>query len=172
MPAEVVDSVRMRLIMGRFATGVAVVTSVDRSGRPQGFTSNAIASVSVEPPLLLVCVGRQVRTLGAITASKAFAVNLLAAGGEELSRRFAGTGEDKFRGVRHRPSDRASGAPVLYADSVATVECVAVDFLDVADHVLVIGAPQAGAVYDRPALVYLQREYGSWRPGPPRAPRP
>ena len=81
--------------MGHFATGVTVVTTRDENGRPLGLTANAVASVSLQPPMVLVCVDRQSESHDAFAASEAFAVNVLTQMQETLSRRFAKSGGDK-----------------------------------------------------------------------------
>ena len=93
-----------RHAMGQFATGVTVVTSVDPDGRPVGTTANAVSSLSLDPPLLLVCFDRSSQTLAAIGTHGAFAVNILAAPQEELSANFARRGlAAVWNGVSHRP---------------------------------------------------------------------
>src|SRR5246127_4693612 len=80
-----VTAAELREAMGLFATGVTVITSVDADGQPVGTTANAVSSLSLDPPLLLVCFDRSSRTLAAIQAHGAFVVNVLAAPQQELS---------------------------------------------------------------------------------------
>ncbi len=90
---------RLREALGRFATGVTVVTAGTRGGELAGLTANAFTSVSLDPPLLLVCVKAVSRSLGVIRATGGFAIHLLDAEGEPLARRFARSGGDKFAGI-------------------------------------------------------------------------
>jgi 3-hydroxy-9,10-secoandrosta-1,3,5(10)-triene-9,17-dione monooxygenase reductase component len=105
-----VDGGDLRRVAGRFPTGVTVVTST-HDGRPCGLTVNSFASVSLDPPLVLVCLSRAARAFACIDAAGHFAVNVLADGQERLARLFASTAADKFAGLDHRPSPR--GDPIL-----------------------------------------------------------
>lgn len=105
-----VDGRSLRRVAGRFATGVTVVTSV-HAGRPCGITVNSFASVSLEPPLVLISVARKARAHACLEASGAFAVNVLAEGQEDLARLFASLAEDKFTGLAYRLSP--GGQPLL-----------------------------------------------------------
>lgn len=161
-PASGVDRATFTAIMGAFPTGVAVVTTLDADGRPRGLTSNALTSVSAEPPLVLVCVDRRSNTLPALQHTRKFVVNFLAEGRADLSNRFATKDPDKFAGVAWRPT--ASGIPVLHADSFAHAECVVEQEIEAGDHILFIGRVVAG----RPPtpgvqpLMYFRRTYASW----------
>ena len=94
-----VDEAAFRSIVGSFPTGVVVVTAWNGDGTPRGLTISAFCSVSLEPPLVLVCVDKESRTLPAIQASARFAVNVLAEGTEELALKFATKRDDKFDAV-------------------------------------------------------------------------
>lgn len=100
----------LRRVAGRFPTGVAIVTTT-HDGRPCGLTVNSFASVSLDPPLVLVCVSREARAFKCIDAEGRFAVNVLAEGQEALARLFASATVDKFVDLGYRPS--AQGDPVL-----------------------------------------------------------
>ena len=147
--------------MGAFPTGVAVVTAMDETGHARGLTCNALCSASADPPLMLVCVDRASTTLPAIRHSRAFAVNYLAAGREELARLFASKEPDKFGEVAWQPAE--NGMPYLHQDSVALAECTLRQEIDAGDHVIFIGhvdngrPPADGA---RP-LLYFHRGYGT-----------
>ena len=104
-----VEPERFRAVMGHFATGVAVVT-VDAPGGPQGMTANAVASLSLDPVLVLVCFDNGARTLPEVERAGRFGVNVLAAGQEHLARRFASKDDAKFAEVPHSVHD---GIPVL-----------------------------------------------------------
>jgi fluoroacetyl-CoA thioesterase len=155
-------------IMRAFPTGVAVVTTLDEEGGPRGLTAQSVASVSAEPPLLLVCIDRASRTLPALRGSGRFVVNFLRAERDALCTLFASKAEDKFAGVAWRAG--ASGMPVLYEDSVAHAECVTERELEAGDHVVLIGLAVGGepASADDVPLVYYRRSFAPW-PGSSQA---
>lgn len=131
-----VEPARLRAAMGNFATGVAVVTASDGEGRAFGTTANAISSVSLRPPLVLVCLRRESETLAAVRATGRFAISLLGAGRRDLAERFARPATpETWRGVGHRLVD---GVPVL-DDTIATLECDVHELADGGDHLIVIG---------------------------------
>src|SRR5687768_1539551 len=105
------DAGDLRRLMSRWATGVAVVTSRDDTG-PRGATTNALTSLSLDPPLVLVALDRGSNTLRAVRSSGRFCVNVLASDQEDMARRFAtkASGEEKLAGVQH---DLVAGMPVL-----------------------------------------------------------
>jgi flavin reductase (DIM6/NTAB) family NADH-FMN oxidoreductase RutF len=126
-----------RQAMGHFATGVTVVTSVGDDGEPVGTTASAVTSLSLDPPLVLVCFDRASVTLRAIRAHGAFVVNVLAAPQRHLSANFARRGlAAAWDGVRHRPGP--TGSPRL--DGVlAALECTVENRLPGGDHEIVVG---------------------------------
>jgi flavin reductase (DIM6/NTAB) family NADH-FMN oxidoreductase RutF len=146
-------------ILGSFPTGVAIVTARAVDGTPRGLTSSAVCSVSLSPPLLLVCVDKTSRTLEAIRSSGAFVANILAAGAEELSRRFASKAHDKFAGVRWEPAGAAGGAPILVDDVEAYAECLVEQTVDAGDHYVIIGSVEGGGVKAKGPLLYFQGRY-------------
>jgi 3-hydroxy-9,10-secoandrosta-1,3,5(10)-triene-9,17-dione monooxygenase reductase component len=130
-PAELRDA------MGHFATGVTVVTSVGASGEPVGTTANAVTSLSLEPPLVLVCFDLQSATLEAIRGHGAFAVNVLGHRQRHLSANFAKRGlAAAWDGVTHRRGP--TGSPRLDG-VVAVIECTVEQSLPGGDHEIVIG---------------------------------
>ena len=133
-----VEPTRFRTVMGHFATGVAVVT-VDAPGGPQGMTANAVASLSLDPVLVLVCFDNLARTLPEVERAKRFGVNVLAAGQEHLARRFASKDETKFADVAHSVHD---GIPVLDG-ALAWVGCNLERLVPAGDHTIGIGAVHA-----------------------------
>jgi len=144
--------------MGHFATGVAVVT-VDAPGGPQGMTANAVASLSLDPVLVLVCFDNGARTLPEVERAGRFGVNVLAAGQEHLARRFASKDEAKFVEVPHTVHD---GIPVLDG-ALAWVGCDLDRFVPGGDHTIGIGAVHAaelGPAGTEP-LIWFRGLYGS-----------
>jgi flavin reductase (DIM6/NTAB) family NADH-FMN oxidoreductase RutF len=146
-------------IMSRFATGVAVVTTLDAEGEPKGLTSSAVCSVSAEPPLLLVCVDRASRTLPALLDTGEWVVNFLGADRHVISALFAGKGDDKFHDIRWRPA--LNGMPWLHEDAVSHAACHTMQTFEAGDHVVIIGRVESGEItpgIEQP-LVYFERGY-------------
>src|SRR5229473_1678008 len=106
-----IDKQEFRRVLGHFAAGVTVITTVGDDGAPYGLTATAFTSVSLEPPLVLVCVDKKSESHPHFHVSRVFAVNFLATGHEDLSRRFAVSGGAKFDGLSVRQG--ATGAPLL-----------------------------------------------------------
>jgi flavin reductase (DIM6/NTAB) family NADH-FMN oxidoreductase RutF len=149
-----------RRVLGHFAAGVTVITTTDGEGRPTGFTATAFTSVSLDPPLILVCVSHKSQSYPALLERKQFAVNFLRREQEDISRRFATSRLDKFDGVAHRTG--ALGLPVL-AEALAHVECVTVNQHVEGDHTVLIGrvdACETAASGD--PLLYFRGNYGSF----------
>lgn len=151
------DAPELRRLMSRWTTGVAVVTSRDETG-PRGATTNALTSLSLDPPLVLVALDRDSNTLRAVRASGSFCVNVLAAGQDELARRFAtkASGEEKLAGVPH---DLAEGMPVLHG-ALAWLVCALEQELAGGDHTILVGRPlEAGGDQDAQPLVFFGGRY-------------
>lgn len=145
------EQAEFRKVMGWFATGVTVVTT--RVGnRPYGLTANAVTSVSLNPPLILVCVDHQADSFAPLSESGAFAVNILSEQQEELSRRFAQTGIDKFSDLPYRQG--TTGSPILEG-VLGFLECRVVKSYVAGDHTIFIGEVQAlGDSGGRPLLFF------------------
>jgi flavin reductase (DIM6/NTAB) family NADH-FMN oxidoreductase RutF len=146
------DAQGLRRLMTSWATGVAVVTSRDDSG-PRGATTNALTSLSLDPLLVLVALEHASNTLEAVRNSGRFCINVLAAGQEEVARRFAtkASGEEKLAGVPHELVD---GVPVL-AGAVAWLACELDRELEGGDHTILLGRPlEAGADPSGQPLVF------------------
>ncbi len=147
-------------VMGSFASGVTVVTTMSRDGTPRGFTASAVSSLSLEPRMLLVCVNEHSTTLQVIKEMGAFAVNILSATQQEIAQQFAtGTG-DRFAGVRWRPG-LATGAPVIDG-SLAYAECRLRDTCKGGDHVILMGEVVAGDAHEAEPLLYFRGRYGRY----------
>lgn len=157
------DPASFRAAMGSFPTGVAVVTARGGDG-PAGLTTNAIASLSLEPLLLLVCFARGSRTLPIVRDAGRFAVNLLRDDQEEIARTFASSrvAREKFDAVTHR---EAHGVPVI-DDALAWLACDVDALHPGGDHVIVVGRVTQLA-HDRAAhpLVFAGGEFSGLGPG-------
>lgn len=130
------DPRTLRDALGSFATGVTVVTCIDEGGKPVGLTANSFTSVSLEPPLLLVCVHRQARSADALAGAERFAVNVLQTGQRPASIRFSTRHEERFGANDWSPGE--FGAPVL-KESLGVFECERHAVHDGGDHHIVIG---------------------------------
>jgi flavin reductase (DIM6/NTAB) family NADH-FMN oxidoreductase RutF len=149
-----VEPAQFRQLLGRFATGVTIVTARDLSGGPVGMTASSVASVSLDPPLLLISVDR--------SHDMHVVLNVLAADQEALSRRFAGDEENRFDGVGYK--ENRQGIPVLDG-ALASIECVKQTAVPGGDHTVFFGLVTGGAVTDRRPLLYYRGGYASLHGG-------
>ena len=131
-----IDPRALRDAFGAFATGITVITSTDDEGASCGFTANSFTSVSLEPPLLLVCAAHGVSALPAIRARRAFGVNILSEAQEHVSRRFTQRGIDRFAEAIWRPG--AHDVPLLEG-ACATFACRVLQDIEAGDHVILLG---------------------------------
>jgi flavin reductase (DIM6/NTAB) family NADH-FMN oxidoreductase RutF len=152
------DRQLFKSVLRRWASGVTIVTT--RAGeRVFGMTASAFSSVSLEPPLVLVCIDKKAHTLPAIVESGVFAVNVLAEGQHELASRFATEGNEslRFEGIAYRRGP--SGAPWL-RDTVAVLDCRVAAAHDAGDHWIYVGEVQAAEVAaEREPLLYYDARY-------------
>src|SRR5258708_16123635 len=130
------DPRTLRDALGCFATGVTVVTCLTPQGMPAGLTVNSFTSVSLDPPLLLVCLAKQAASATPLVASSNFAVNVLHTGQQPASIRFSTRDEDRFGTTRWSCGE--AGAPIL-ADSLGVFECERYSVHDGGDHHILIG---------------------------------
>ena len=130
------DQRTLRDALGSFATGVTVVTCVDEAGDPFGLTVNSFTSVSLDPPLLLVCIARMARCAPALAKAPHFAVNVLQTGQQPASIRFSTKDEDRFGATPWATGE--TGAPLLM-DSLAVFECERHALYDGGDHDIIVG---------------------------------
>ncbi|MEN8374264.1 MAG: flavin reductase family protein [Gemmatimonadota bacterium] len=155
------ESAEFRRILGHFITGVTIVTAADsETAEPCGLTANAVASVSLDPPLVLVCVDHSADSHDRIVSAGSFGVNVLSEDQERLSRRFAtwNTAE-KFGGVAfHRG---ATGAPILDS-ALAWVECTIWECYAGGDHSIMVGKVVGGNAREGSPLVYYRGGYGRY----------
>lgn len=152
------DSTAFRDAMGAFASGVTVVTTRERSGRIVGFTASSFCSLSLDPPLLLVCLQKDAECYAAFMEAAECAVSILAHGQEEIARRFATKGADKMNGTSSLTGPR-TGLPVV-VEASAWAECAIRDRLDGGDHTILIGEVIGVDTSGRPPLVWFNRQFG------------
>lgn len=153
-----IDADLFRAVLGRFASGITVVTCCDGNGTPHGMTVSAFSSLSLDPPLVLVCVANDA-TMGPVLASaESFAVNVLSAAQESLSRRFAGKVDDRFAGVGYR--DGKLGDPLL-DDVLACMQCRIVARHPAGDHVIMVGQVEQADAFEGKPLLYYRGGYAT-----------
>lgn len=156
---------RFRKVLSKFATGVSIVTLRNDEGI-HGLTVNAFASVSLEPPLVLICIQKNGASRTALSQSKNFVVNILREDQRELADRFSSpklSGEDRFHEVAHHFS--RSGLPIL--DGILThIECRIVNEIDAGDHTIFLGEVAEAEISDdsaQPLLFYNSQYYANRR---------
>ena len=153
------DPELFRQLLSRFATGVTILTTRDGQGHPVGMTASSLASVSLHPPLVSVCVDVSADMHRALSASGDFVINILAAGQEPLSRRFAHEpAAGRFDGVAWRESP---GGMVWLTEALAHVECERFADFPLGDHTLFVGRVTGGATRDGEPLLYYRGDYGA-----------
>ena len=156
-----VDAAAFRHALARFPSGVTVVTVRDDAGADYGMTVSAFASLSLEPPLVLVCIGDDATIAGAVAAAGHFAVSVLSEDQEPLARRFAEPDADRFTGTAF---SRGIDGLALLEGAVAHLQCTIVARHRGGDHTIVIGeVVAASAVEDGRALIYHRGEYQRMR---------
>lgn len=155
------DPTTFRAALGRFASGVTVLTVRSAEGADLGMTATAFSSVSLTPPLILVCVDRDASAAPALREGVAFAVHILDEAQADLSRRFASSDEDRFAGIAYSRGD--DGVPRLEG-VLARLDCRVHAIHDGGDHVIVVGAVSGATTADAAPLLYFRGAYGRLTP--------
>jgi flavin reductase (DIM6/NTAB) family NADH-FMN oxidoreductase RutF len=138
--------------MASYPTGVTVVAARDATGAPVGLTVNSFTSVSLEPPLVLVCIDREAQSHDPLVAHGAFAVSILAASQADIARRFATRPSGgRFEGVSWQAAP--SGSPVL-AGAAAWLDCDLHEVVAAGDHTILLGRTRAAGTSEMPALLF------------------
>lgn len=150
------DTRALRSALGRFATGVTVVTTRCPSGKLVGLTANSFSSVSLDPPLVLWSLRRNASSLQSFAESRYFAVNILAAGQEALSNHFAKPSPDKFSGLDYEMG--IGGCPLL-PDTLARFECQLESDIEGGDHIIFLGRVQRAAYREGVPLIFAGGAY-------------
>jgi flavin reductase (DIM6/NTAB) family NADH-FMN oxidoreductase RutF len=145
-----------RAALGQFATGIAIATTLDRQGKPVGLTINSFASVSLDPPLVLWCIGSHSSSRPAFDDCRTFAVSVLSAAQVDLANRFAASGEDRFAGVDWSPG--LEGVPLIDG-CCARFECSVDSRHAGGDHLILIGRAERVFRDPRPPLLYHASQY-------------
>jgi flavin reductase (DIM6/NTAB) family NADH-FMN oxidoreductase RutF len=149
----------------QFSTGVAIATVLDTSGTPHGMTINSFTSVSLEPPLVLICIDHKARILGHFLTSELFAINILRENQQALSERFATPADDRFGAVEWVPGE--TGMPLI-PGALATLECAVFQRDQAGDHTVLIGEVVSAVRHDGRPLLYFSSAYHSLERDTPR----
>jgi flavin reductase (DIM6/NTAB) family NADH-FMN oxidoreductase RutF len=150
-----IDPDLFRSVLGRFATGVTVVTTRDESG-DHGMTVSAFSSLSLEPPLILVCVAHDAMMTPVISKAQDFVVNILSDGQEALSRRFSSKLDDRFAGIGFT---RGEHGVVILDDTLAWMECRVQHCYIEGDHTIITAAVERARANDARPLLYYRGGY-------------
>ena len=145
-----------RAVLGRFPSGVTVVTTKGADGSDQGMTVSAFCSVSLEPPLVLVCIEKSASVYKSLTTAAGFAVNILSAKQEQVARRFSIVDIDRFEGVGFT---RSSSGYAILDDVLGVLECRRVALHDAGDHTIILGEVEATRVETGTPLLYYRGGY-------------
>lgn len=150
------DLQELRRVMGHFATGVTVITTMDKAGTPFGLTANAFTSLSLNPPLVLVCIDKGVQCYSCFDESKMFAVNILGEDQEELSRRFATKGIEKFTAIKWH---KGRHGVALLDRAMGHIECKVVHSYEGGDHTIYVGEVVGASASGGRPLIFFKGRY-------------
>jgi flavin reductase (DIM6/NTAB) family NADH-FMN oxidoreductase RutF len=152
-----IDPDSFRSVLGRFASGITVVTTLDEQGRDLGMTVSAFASVSLAPSLISVCIDHAASMYSALCRAERFGVSILASDQEALSRRFAAMeSSHRFEGIGY---DRGESGVVLLSDALAHMECLRIAQHEAGDHTVFIGEVERATARDARPLLYYRGGY-------------
>jgi flavin reductase (DIM6/NTAB) family NADH-FMN oxidoreductase RutF len=153
-----IDPREFRNAIGCFATGITVITTIDRDGHPVGLTANSFTSLSLDPPMVLFCLDRKVASFDSFQKDSSFNVNILGADQEDISNRFAKSGSEKWNGFEFDPGHNS--CPLL-PGSIASFECRTVELFVGGDHVIVTGevTSMVAAEGDPDPILYYRGRY-------------
>jgi flavin reductase ActVB len=155
-PAAGVGKAEFCSACAKFPTGVTIVTVVDAQGCPHGMTASSFTSVSLAPPLVLVCVDHQATLLEHLRPSKYLGINILSEGQRQLSVHFARRGQDRFDGVDWTAGHH--GVPLI-PGALAALECQIERMVDAGDHAVLIAKVLRAEFRDGRPLVYFGSRY-------------
>lgn len=152
------DAAQFRQLLGRFATGVTILTVTSADGRPLGMTANSLASVSLYPPLISVCVDHEAEMHAAILRVDQFVINVLSSSQETLARRFADKHEDRFEGVGYHMTPDGL---IMLGGALAHIECQRHAEYPGGDHTIVVGRVIGGSTSKGRPLLYYRGGYAA-----------
>lgn len=156
MKPDDVEPRELRNAFGNFVTGVTIVTTIDEAGNPRGMTANSYTSVSLDPPLILVCIDRRAGSFSAFATAPSFAVNILGEHQRALSNLFASKSQDKFVGLQ---TEIAVTGAVILRDALCWMDCRVHQRVPAGDHLLLIGEIQRFDVTPGTPLGYCRGSY-------------
>lgn len=148
--------VEFRAVLGRFASGVTILTARDAAGADHGMTVSAFCSASLVPPLVLACVDKTADMYEVLSRASHFGISILAEGQEALSRRFAGLPAGRFDGVGY---SRGESGVVLIDDAIAHLECTRLERHDAGDHGVFLGRVEHASAPGTHPLIYYRGGY-------------
>lgn len=152
------DADHFRRACGKFPTGVTVTTAVGDDGQPHGITLNSFVSVSLGPPMVLVCIDSRSQMMQYMVAGRYFGINILNDRQQDLSIRFSRSWEERFANVNWYLG--LTGAPLLF-DVPAVFECRVESVTSAGDHCIILGRVLHASSSDQPPLAYMNRSYGT-----------
>jgi flavin reductase (DIM6/NTAB) family NADH-FMN oxidoreductase RutF len=155
-PPQAVSSEVFRRTCGRFATGVAVAGAIDANSVPHGLTVNSFCSVSLEPPLISICLGHAIEAIDVFRQARYFGLSILRAHQRALSERFATRLDDRFESLAWSRGE--TGVPLLDG-SLATIECQTIHRVTAGDHDIFIAEMLHAHAHDGEPLIYFASEY-------------
>jgi len=150
------DALSFRRACGQFATGIVIATAVGADGQPHGMTVNSFTSVSLDPPLVLICVDKSTPLRAVFEQSGRYGLSVLAQDQRELSQRFAQRGHDRFQGVAWFPG--STGVPLLNG-ALSHLECEIRNVFDAGDHVVLLGEAVRVEFHGGLPLLYFASGY-------------
>jgi flavin reductase (DIM6/NTAB) family NADH-FMN oxidoreductase RutF len=156
MPSQAFPETAFRQACGQFATGVAIASVVDASGTPHGLTINSFTSVSLRPPLVLICIDKRSAILSRFLEAAYYSVSILSSDQQNLSDRFAISPDARFEGVRWRPG--VTGAPLMEG-AIATLECRTTQVIEGGDHLVLMAEVVAVDRAQGKPLIYFASRY-------------
>lgn len=151
-----VDIRDYRKALGSFPTGVTIVTVFDDQGDPWGLTANSFTSVSLEPPVISVCVAKAGRVFPVLQNSTRFAVNILSSGQQDLAMHFASRAENRFTGIEWEANE--TGSP-LFKDASARLDCSVFKRVDAEDHEILLGRVEKYDYSPLPPLTFCRGSF-------------
>jgi flavin reductase (DIM6/NTAB) family NADH-FMN oxidoreductase RutF len=156
-----VSSDEFRAVLGRFPSGVTVVTTTGHDGSNQGMTVSAFSSVSLTPPLILICIEKTASAHEALSSSRGFVVNVLSAEQEHIARRFSIVDIDRFEGIGY---SRSGNGYAVLDDVLTVIECSTFACHEAGDHSIIVGQVEAAAAHNGSPLLYYRGGYAQLGP--------
>lgn len=152
------DPALFRRACAQFATGIAIASTLDSSGSPHGLTINSFTSVSMDPPLVLICIDRSAGLLSIFESAGHYGLSFLSAGQRDLSSRFARRGQNRFDGIDWRPG--LTGSPLI-PGALAHLEGKITNIVEAGDHTVLIAQVISADIHSGRPLLYYESGYRS-----------